>query len=76
MADTAEVVHGMRENNMNIVKTRESDCLTIAFDCNYADADNEAALVVMRKEGDTIKVLNVFTGEKAVHLYHHLGSGR
>lgn len=48
----------------------KEDCLIIGFDWNFPK--DEAALTVMRKEGETIKVINSFTNKEAVDLYYKL----
>lgn len=51
----------------NSIKTYREDCLIIGFDWNF-DKD-VATLMVARKEGEVVKVLNSFHNDEAVDLY-------
>lgn len=46
------------------------DCLIVCFDWNL-NKDN-ATLMIARKEGEDIKVLNSFINKEAVDLYYKL----
>lgn len=52
------------------MKTYREDCLIIGFDWNF-DKD-VATLMVSRKEGEMIKVLNSFHNDEAIDLYYKL----
>ena len=46
------------------------DCLIITFDCN--PPTDIPHLLVSRREGERIRVLNSITGDEAVELYNKL----
>jgi hypothetical protein len=54
----------------NALKTFKEDCLIIGFDWNFNK--DVATLMVTRKEGEVLKVLNSFHNDEAVELYHKL----
>lgn len=55
---------------IEISQNGKSDCLIIGFDWNFED--DCASLMVARKEGEIIKVLNSFVNKEAVELYYKL----
>lgn len=48
------------------------DCLIISYDCHSKDA---TTLVVLKKEGDQVRVLNTIQGDQAFGMYHYLTGG-
>lgn len=55
---------------MKVLQNGKSDCLIIGFDWDFKD--DCASLMVTRKEGESIKVLNSFVNREAVELYYKL----
>ena len=48
------------------------DCLIVTYDCCSKDA---TTLLISRKEGNRIKVLNTIYGDQAFGMYHYLTGG-
>lgn len=53
-----------------ISKTYKEDCLIVSFDWNFNK--DIATLMVARRDGDNIKILNSFIGDEAIDLYYKL----
>lgn len=59
-------------NNLQTDRLSE-DLLIVSFDYNL---DNDiATIMVARKYGDNIKILNSLTGDEAIDLYYKLTNG-
>lgn len=53
-----------------ISKTYKEDCLIVSFDWNFNK--DIATLMVAKRDGDNIKILNSFIGDEAIDLYYKL----
>lgn len=53
-----------------ISKTYTEDCLIVSFDWSFNK--DIATLMVARRDGDNIRILNSFINDEAVDLYHKL----
>lgn len=52
------------------LKSYKEDCLVVSFDWNFNK--DIATLMVARRDGDNIKILNSFINDEAVDLYYKL----
>lgn len=57
----------LRIKEVDNMKSYTEDCLVVSFDLNFNK--DIATLMVARKDGETLRILNSFHNDEAIDLY-------